>query len=98
MSSRTALGLAAALTTVASTATATGPVCDLSPPTSTQACIDAIQKNGGVVNDIFRDSLGHTATQLPIFGQLYNIYPGCDAANCAGCDPGWDNPPYDCPG
>jgi MYXO-CTERM domain-containing protein len=75
-----------------------GPTCDVNPPTSTQACIDAIQQTGGLVNDIFKDSMGRTALQLPLFGSLYNIYPGCDAASCAGCDPGTDTMPYDCLG
>lgn len=78
-------------------AAATG-VCDSNPPTTTDACINAIQANGGVVNDIFKDSQGHTATQLPTYGQLFNVYPGCTIASCAGCDPGTDTAPYDCPG
>lgn len=72
-------------------------VCDSNPPTTTTACIDAIQNGGAVVNDIFKDTNGLSAQQLPLFGKLYNQWPGCDGANDAGCA-GTSNPPYDCPG
>jgi MYXO-CTERM domain-containing protein len=75
---------------------ATG-VCDNTPPSSTQACIDAVQLNGGVVNDVFTDANGLTADQLPIFGQLFNNWPGCNTVSYAGCS-GQSLPPYDCPG
>ena len=88
----------ASLLAVASSARAATGVCDSNPPTTTDACINAIQANGGVVNDIFRDSQGHTAQQLPVYGQLFNAYPGCTLASCSGCDPGMDTAPYDCPG
>ncbi|MBK8257696.1 MAG: putative metal-binding motif-containing protein [Polyangiaceae bacterium] len=72
-------------------------VCD-SSPTAPQACIDAIQANGGkVVNDIFKDSNGLTAAQLPLFGQVFNAYPGCDTIVGGGCA-GASLMPYDCPG
>ncbi len=72
-------------------------VCDSNPPVSTQACIDAVQAAAGIVNDVFTDSNGLTADQLPVFGQLFNNWPGCTTANHAGCA-GQSNPPYDCPG
>jgi MYXO-CTERM domain-containing protein len=74
---------------------ATG-VCD-STSGAPQACIDAIQANGGVVNDIFKDSNGLTAQQLPVFGTLFNAWPGCPTAPAAGCA-GQSLLPYDCPG
>jgi hypothetical protein len=84
---------------VAEVAQAATGVCDSNSPTSTQACIDQIQANGGtVINDIFRDTLGHKASELSTFGKLFNAYPGCDRVNIAGCDPGTSQPPYDCPG
>lgn len=97
-SSRLGLGASALLfaTGLVSRASATG-VCDANPPTSTQACIDAIQANGSVVNDVFHDTNGLTAFQLPVYGQLFNAWPGCDMASFAGCS-GQDTPPYDCPG
>jgi putative metal-binding protein len=79
-----------------SVAAVTG-VCDSNPPSTTQACIDAVQMNGGVVNDIFHDANGLTADQLPVFGQLFNQWPGCNATGFAGCS-GQSFPPYDCPG
>jgi MYXO-CTERM domain-containing protein len=76
---------------------ATG-VCDANPPTSTQACIDAVQMSGGaIVNDVFTDSNGLTADQLPVFGQLFNNWPGCNTVNFSGCS-GQSNAPFDCPG
>ena len=72
-------------------------VCDSNPPTTTQQCLTAIQQNGGLVNDIFRDANGLTASQLSIFGRLYNIWPGCDPTDFAGCA-GQSVTPYDCPG
>lgn len=77
-------------------AAATG-VCDSNPPTTTQACIDAIQNSGGVVNDIFRDSNGRRADQLPAFAKLVSAFATCATANTAGCN-GTSNAPYDCPG
>jgi len=50
------------------------------------------------VNDIFRDANNRTAQQLTLFGKVVNIYPQCTTLNCAGCNPGTSNPPYDCPG
>ena len=72
-------------------------VCDSIPGTSTQACIAAVQNAGGVVNDIFRDANGLTGSQLPLFGTLFNNWPGCDAVDFAGCS-GLSLAPYDCPG
>ncbi|HEY8073515.1 MAG TPA: MopE-related protein, partial [Labilithrix sp.] len=89
---------------VTSEAHATGPVCDVgSGPTN---CINAIEAAGGVVNDIFKDAKGRDATQLPVYGTLVSIdkiFPLCttppaQSANCAGCNPGTDTPPADCPG
>ncbi len=74
---------------------ATG-VCD-STAGAPQACIDAVQASGGVVNDIFKDSNGLTAPELPVFGQLFNAWPGCNTAASAGCA-GQSLTPYDCPG
>lgn len=74
---------------------ATG-ICDSSPQAS-QACIDAIQANGGVVNDIFRDINGLTGDMLPVFGKIINPWPGCPTLNASTCG-GQSNPPYDCPG
>ncbi|MFO0552767.1 MAG: MopE-related protein [Polyangiaceae bacterium] len=75
---------------------ATG-ICDSNPPTTTQACIDAIQANGNVVNDVFHDANGLGATQLPVYGQLFNAWPSCTATSFAGCA-GVDTAPADCPG
>ena len=79
--------VAASLLAAGSAAASTG-ICDSNPPTTTDACINQIQASGGVVNDIFKDTQGHTATQLPTYGQLFNVYPGCTIASSAGCDPG----------
>jgi putative metal-binding protein len=71
-------------------------VCDANPPTSTQACIDAVQNNGGaVINDVFTDSNGHTATQLPVFALLYDNWPGCTTNSICSQH---SLAPYDCPG
>lgn len=75
---------------------ATG-ICDSNPPATTEACFKAIQSNGGaVVNDIFKDSNGLTADQLPVFGTLFNNWPGCPTTHL-GCA-GQSLPPYDCAG
>ena len=73
---------------------ATG-VCDVSPA-SEQTCISQIESAGGVSDQIFTDSQGRTAAQLPVFGTLFNAWPGCPlpTAGCAGTS----NTPYDCPG
>ena len=72
-------------------------VCDSNPPTTTTACINAIQMNAGaVVNDIFKDQNGRTAGQLPLFGKLVNVYAGCPQEIFNLCA-GHSNPPYDCP-
>jgi MYXO-CTERM domain-containing protein len=93
------MGTLALAAFAANAAHASTGVCDSNPPTTSQACIDAIQAANGVVNDIFRDVNGKTATQLPIYGQLVNVWPAaCLNANTAGCDPGTDTSPYDCPG
>lgn len=89
--------LALAASAVAPAALASTGVCDSNPPTSTQACIDAIQNGGTVVNDIFKDANGLTGPQLPVFGKLYNQWPGCDGANFAGCS-GISNDPWTCAG
>ena len=91
-----ALALLTALIPVGAQAS-TG-VCDSNPPTTTQACIDAIQNGGTVVNDIFKDANGLTADQLPLFGKIYNQWGSlCDGVNFAGCA-GTSQSPYDCPG
>lgn len=97
-----------ALAIFAGDAKATGPTCDINPPTSTDACIAAIQSSGAdrVVNDVFKDAKGRTATQLPVYGKLLEIdkiFPMCTvppakSANCQSCNPGTSNPPFDCPG
>ncbi len=94
---RLALALAAATLFLGSGARAATGVCDANPPASTQACIDAIQTAGGVVNDIFKDAQGRTATQLPVFGTVFDNWPGCDTTSWAGCA-GVSTAPYDCPG
>jgi len=76
-------------------AAATG-VCDATAA-SPAACIDAIQASGGVVNDVFKDANGLTAAELPVFGALFNAWPGCNTTSFAGCA-GVDTLPYDCPG
>lgn len=90
------LGLAlAALGHAAGARAATG-LCDSNPPTSSNACINAIQSAGGVVNDIFKDKNGLTGPQLPLFAKFFNNWPGCDTTSWAGCA-GESTPPYDCP-
>jgi MYXO-CTERM domain-containing protein len=89
------LSLAAALTALPAVA-ATG-VCDSNPPTSSQACVDAIQSAGGVINDIFKDKNGLTGPQLPVFAQFFNNWPGCTDTSWAGCA-GESTAPYECPG
>lgn len=84
------------LTLLAPIANAATGICDESPQNS-QACIDAIQNSGGVVNDIFRDSNGLTADQLPVFGKIVNAWPGCPLLNASTCM-GQSLPPFDCPG
>lgn len=98
MSCRTsrAAVVALALCLPASAHAATG-VCDSNQPTTTQACTDAVQNAGAVVNDIFRDANNRTGPQLPTFGQLFNVWPGCDLTSWAGCA-GQDLAPADCPG
>lgn len=81
----------------AGSALASTGVCDSNPPTSTQACIDAIQANGGVVNDIFKDANGLTADKLPLFGTFFNQWPNCPQSVPSACA-GTSNAPYDCPG
>ncbi len=72
-------------------------VCDANPPSSTQACIDAIQNGGTVINDIFKDSNGLPGPELPLFGTVFNQWPGCDGTNYAGCA-GQSVAPFNCPG
>jgi hypothetical protein len=91
----TSLVAATCLTLLAPLATAATGVCDATPE-APQKCIDAIQASGGVVNDIFRDTNGLTGDQLPLFGKLFNAWPGCPI-NTSTCG-GQSNPPYDCPG
>ncbi|APR81196.1 internalin, putative [Minicystis rosea] len=63
-----------------------------------EACTAEIQAAAGlVVNEVFTDSNGHTATQLPVYGKLVNNWPGCpERVDYAGA--GHSIPPYDCPG
>ncbi len=94
----TALGAAAAALLFVSPAFAQpGGICDSNAPTSTNACIAQIQSAGGLINDVFRDKLGRTGDQLPLFGQVFDNWPGCDSTSHAGCA-GVSNAPYDCPG
>lgn len=72
--------------------------CDANGQTSANACIAAVQAAGGVVNDIYRDSLGRTGPNLPVFATLYNAWPGCTLAPEGGCGGGISTAPYDCPG
>ena len=61
---------------------------------------------GGVVNDIFKDTMGHTADQLPLYGKLFNQWAGCTPyevnPGCAGTSNPSASPPnppsYNCPG
>jgi len=85
----------AGLLTASRVEAATG-TCDSNPPTSSNACIAAIQSAGGVVNDIFKDKNGLTGPQLPLFAKYFNNWPGCDTTSWAGCA-GESTPPYDCP-
>ncbi len=71
-------------------------MCD-STATAPQACIDAVQANGGVVNDVFKDTNGLTALELPLFGKLFNAWPGCPTVASAGCA-GQSLAPFNCPG
>jgi MYXO-CTERM domain-containing protein len=75
---------------------ATG-VCDSNPPVSTEACVAAIQNGGTVVNDVFKDANGLTADQLPVFGSVFDAWPGCSYVNFGGCA-GQSLAPFDCPG
>lgn len=93
--------LALVLALSPSSALASTGVCDSNPPTSSDACIAAIQSAGAgaVVNDIFKDANGLSGPQLPLFGKLFNHKPACAAmttsfAGCAGVDTG----AMDCPG
>lgn len=91
---------------VSGEARATGPTCDIGAGPA--QCIAAIQGSGAgrVVNDIFKDAKGRTATNLPVYGRLLEIekiFPAClvppvQGASSAGCNPGVSQPPYDCPG
>jgi MYXO-CTERM domain-containing protein len=76
-------------------------VCDSNPPISSDACISAIQANGGVVNDIFRDVNGLTGPELPVFGTLFQQWPACTElqgqTSFAGCS-GQSLAPADCAG
>ncbi|MCC6668735.1 MAG: putative metal-binding motif-containing protein [Polyangiaceae bacterium] len=85
-----------ALTTALAAEAATG-ACDANPPTSSLACINAVQSAGGVVHDIFKDKNGLTGPQLPLFAKFFNNWPGCDTTSHNGCA-GESTPPYDCPG
>jgi MYXO-CTERM domain-containing protein len=91
------LGLALSIPLFSNIASASTGVCDKSPPASTQACINAIQNNGGVVNDVFKDSNGLTGDALPVYGKLFNQWPNCPDLTDFGSCSGQSNPPYDCP-
>ena len=93
-------GLAGVLVTAAALpAAAETGICDSNPPASTQACIDAIQANGGaVINDVFTDANGLTAAELPLFGTFFDTWPGCSSPTAAGGCAGTSFAPYDCPG
>jgi hypothetical protein len=95
------IGLIPSFTSLASASTG---VCDVSL-TNAQACINAVQTGGTVVNDIFRDSNNRTGTELPVLGKVFNRWPNCTVATTttpsetpfAGCA-GRSIAPYDCPG
>jgi hypothetical protein len=83
--------LASAVTVFAAQTLAAVGVCDADPGDdgpSERACIAAIAALGAdtVVDDIFRDSTGKTGDALPVYGKLFNAYPGCPTANsrCSG--------------
>jgi hypothetical protein len=98
MTMRTRTLLVAACLAAAAPRSARASACNANAPVSTQACITAIQMSGGVVNDIFRDANGRTATQLPLYGKFFNNWPNCGGAvDFNGCA-GQSNAPYDCPG
>ncbi|HVY45939.1 MAG TPA: putative metal-binding motif-containing protein, partial [Minicystis sp.] len=81
----------------AGAARASTGLCDQTAATQ-QACIDAIQMSGGVVNAIFTDANGNDALHLPAYGVLYNQWgPGCTLTSFAGCA-GYDTGNADCPG
>ena len=90
-----AVALAFSVMLAPGTAVAAAGVCDVDAA-SEQACIDAVQAGGTVVNDIFRDANDLTATQLPVFGQIYNAWPGCTTLNFLSCA-GESLAPFDCP-
>lgn len=91
---RRALALSIVLFVSTPARAATG-VCDVSPQ-SEATCTAQIESAGAVVDDIFKDTMGRTGPELPVFGQIVNAWPGCNAPS-AGCA-GTSNPPYDCPG
>ena len=107
MNLRLALSAAALLATVTvglSEAPAwAGTACSLDPtqclciPHPTD-CTAVIQNSGAVVNDIFKDTMGHTADQLPLYGKLFNQWAGCTPYEVnPGCA-GTSTAPYTCPG
>lgn len=62
------------------------------------ACTSEILGAAGlVVNEVFKDSLGHDAYSLPVYGKLINNWPGCpERVDFAGA--GHSIEPYNCPG
>jgi MYXO-CTERM domain-containing protein len=84
--------LASALALLAAPSRASAATCNVT------ACTNEIQAAAGlVVNDVFRDTKGLTYDKLPIFGKVFNNWPGCaQQVDFAGA--GHSNAPYDCPG
>jgi Putative metal-binding motif len=60
-------------------------------------CITAIQNSGGVVNDVFKDKNGLTGPQLPVFGVLYNAWPGCTIVNAGNYLDEYQGTESECP-
>jgi MYXO-CTERM domain-containing protein len=64
-------------------------------------CSAAVQNNGAVVNDIFRDSNGNDGLHLPVYGKIINNFPNCgdtiDNDTCAGVSNPTPTPAYNCP-
>src|SRR5258708_6242828 len=97
MQTRGRVSLAVGLLITPAPSSAQTGVCSSNPPTSTQACLDAMGTAGVLTDDIFRDTNGLTADQVPLYGVLFNNWPGCISTNSGGCS-GQSLQPYDCPG
>jgi hypothetical protein len=60
-------------------------------------CLQAINASGGVVDAVFADAQGRAAPQLPVFGTLYNAWPGCPIANIGNYDNHYEGTESHCP-